>query len=332
MARKIVAFFAVILLVGACLAGCAQEQSVPAQQMPETSSTAEKFPYTFTDSTGAVVTLEAPPQKTAVLFSSYAQIWTLAGGEVSVTVGDTIDRGFAPEGTLLVDDGAGMKIDVEQLVASKPDLVIASADMAAQAEACVQLRDLGIPSAAFREESFEDYLELLELFADLTGHPETVQTYGLEVRQRVEETLEAARESAEHQEEPVSVLFIRAGSGDSSTRAKTADNHFVGVMLQELGTRNIADEAGSLSERLSLESIVAAQPDVILIVPQGNEEAARAYMDSLLAESGWKDLQAVQEGRCHYLPKDLFHYKPNHRWDEAYQYLAGLIYPEETDA
>ena len=101
-------------------------------------------------------------------------------------------------------------------------------------------------------------------------------------------------------QEPVSVLFIRAGSGYSATKAKTAKDHFVGGMLEELGAVNIADEAGALSEGLALESILLNQPDVILIVPQGNEEAARAYMDSLLEESGWRDLEAVKNGRCTY--------------------------------
>ena len=99
-------------------------------------------------------------------------------------------------------------------------------------------------------------------------------------------------------------------------------------MLEELGAVNIADEAGALSEGLALESILLNQPDVILIVPQGNEEAARAYMDSLLEESGWRDLEAVKNGRCTYLSKDLFHYKLNARWAEAYRVLAGLLYPE----
>ena len=27
------------------------------------------------------------------------------------------------------------------------------------------------------------------------------------------------------------------------------------------------------------------------------------------------------------LPKDLFHYKPNERWDESYEYLARILYP-----
>ena len=51
-------------------------------------------------------------------------------------------------------------------------------------------------------------------------------------------------------------------------------------------------------------------------------------MDSLLEESGWRDLEAVKNGRCTFLSKDLFHYKPNARWAESYRVLAGLLYPE----
>ena len=29
-----------------------------------------------------------------------------------------------------------------------------------------------------------------------------------------------------------------------------------------------------------------------------------------------------------FLSKELFHFKPNARWAEAYEYLAGLLYPE----
>lgn len=35
-----------------------------------------------------------------------------------------------------------------------------------------------------------------------------------------------------------------------------------------------------------------------------------------------------QQGHCSYLPKELFQFKPNARWDEAYRYLAQLLYPE----
>ena len=168
---------------------------------------------------------------------------------------------------------------------------------------------------------------MLKLFTEITGNPQAYQTYGEDVAKQVDEVLAQVAEARTGQE-PISVLFVRAGSGYSATKAKTAKDHFVGLMLEELGAVNIADEAGALSEGLSLESVLMNQPDVILIVPQGNEEAARAYMDGLLQESGWRGLDAVKNGRCAYLEKDLFHYKPNERWAEAYRVLAGLLYPE----
>ena len=61
----------------------------------------------------------------------------------------------------------------------------------------------------------------------------------------------------------------------------------------------------------------------------GDETAAKAYMDSVLQEDAWAHLDAVQAGDYAYLPKDLFQFKPNSRWAEAYQYLFDLLYPEE---
>lgn len=314
-----------VLMILAVVAGC---QTTPAAApQPEENAAAASYPLTFTDALDREITLSQAPQRPAVLFSSYAELWQLAGGDVAVTVGDSVKRGFVNAETPLVDDGAGLKIDAEQLIAQQPDFVIASADMGAQAELCGQLSGYGIPCAALKEESFADYLSLLKLFTQITGNTEAYKTYGLNVQQEIE-TLLAEVTQARWGQEPILVLFIRAGSGYSATKAKTAKDHFVGGMLEELGAVNIADEAGALSEGLALESILLNQPDVILIVPQGNEEAARAYMDSLLQESGWRDLEAVKNGRCTYLSKDLFHYKPNARWAEAYRVLAGLLYPE----
>lgn len=331
--------YGVFLIWLACmivLAGCSG-QTLPAQTegnasagaaLSQTEASGEAaWPVSFTDSTGRTVTLNGTPQRVAVLFSSYADIWQMAGGQIAVTVGDAVERGFAPQDTPLVDDGAGLKIDTELLLANEPDFVIASADLSAQVEVCERMDSLGIPCAAFTEESFDDYLSMLRLFTSLTGNTGAYQTYGSAVGQEIDRLLGQINEAVGEQE-PVKVLFIRAGSGYSSTRAKTAKDHFVGKMLEELGTVNIADEAGALSEGLALESVLTNEPDVILIVPQGDETATRAYMDGVLAQSGWRDLKAVKEGRCHYLSKDLFHYKPNARWGEAYRTLAGLLYPE----
>lgn len=328
MAKRPGAFCALLLCAAllAALAGCgAAPASSLASSAPAEAAGQDAFPLTFTDDAGRTVTLDKAPRRAAVLFSSYAQLWTAAGGTLAVTVGDAVARGYAAEGTPLVDDGAGMKIDLEALVAAGPDFVIASADMAAQAEACGQLAEMGIPAAAFREESVADYVRLCRLFCALTGETDALDE-ALAVESQCGQIAARARRAAG--DTPPKVLFIRAGSGYSATRAKTAKDHFVGRMLEELGAQNIADDAGALSEGLALESVLERQPDVILIVPQGDEAATRSYMDGVLAEPGWRDLAAVQAGRCHYLSKELFHYKPNERWAEAYEVLAGLLYPE----
>ena len=99
-------------------------------------------------------------------------------------------------------------------------------------------------------------------------------------------------------------------------------------MLKEMGTYNIAENAPALLDGLSFEEVLSEQPDFIFISTMGKEEAARAYMDSVLVEESWQGLTAVQGGNYAYLPKELFQFKPNARWAEAYRYLAGLLYPE----
>ena len=46
------------------------------------------------------------------------------------------------------------------------------------------------------------------------------------------------------------------------------------------------------------------------------------------AQPGWRDLTAVKSGNYAFLPKDMFHFKPNAQWAQAYEILAELLYPE----
>lgn len=275
----------------------------------------------FTDATGETVSLPQNPAKVAVLFSSFADIWLTAGGEIAVTVRESVERGFADANTILVDDAAGKRIDTETLIASAPDLVIGSADIEAQCDAADVCRSAGIPTLLLRVESFDDYLAVLKLFTTLTGNDDRYATYGTELSADIRAQIADYTAGAEE----TSVLFIRAGSGARYTKAKTAEDHFAAAMLEELGCRNIADAAPVLLDGLSFEEILAKDPDHIFISTMGDEDAAKAYMDDLLKEPTWQSLTAVKEGNVHYLPKSLFQYKPNARWGEAYTYLITIL-------
>ena len=100
----------------------------------------------------------------------------------------------------------------------------------------------------------------------------------------------------------------------------------VGSMLARFGCENIADSDANLLTELSLEAIARENPDYIFITCMGDMEEAVAQMEaSFGANPVWQKLDAVKNGRCHYLEKELFHYKPNGRWGESYETLAELL-------
>lgn len=280
--------------------------------------------YTFTDDTGTVVTLPEKPETVAVLLSSLADLWITAGGSVDITVGETVERGFAAETVILVDAGAGKTIDLEGLIAAQPDFVIYSADLSGQLECAETLRTAGIPAAGFTVETFEDYLRVLKICADILDTQDRYEQYGTALKDTIDRMLSRTRT----QENQPDILFVRAGSSARYTKAKTAENHFVCAMLKDLGTNNIAEKAPVLLDGLSIEEILISDPDFILFTTMGDEEAGQAYMESLVSDPVWQTLTAVKEGRVYQLPKELFQYKPNARWVEAYAYLIDLLYGE----
>lgn len=257
--------------------------------------------------------------RVAVLFSSLAEMWTDAGGEIYVTVGEAVERGFAPEGTPLVDSGAGKMVNLELLISYEPTLVICSADIPAQVEAARLLRENGIEVLVLRVESFDDYASAFKTMTTLTGNSSAYDKHVLVQRQMIDSLISEKAGSTKR------VLFIRAGSSAASTKAKLSTDHFAAAMLSELGCKNIAEDAPLLLDGISAEVILTANVDHIFFSTMGNEDAAKANIASLLESDAWSSLAAVKNGNVTILPRELFHYKPCSRWSEAYSYLAGVL-------
>ena len=295
-----------------CVALCLLAACSPKGDAPPSGA------YTFTDSAGHTVTVSSV-QRVAVLFSSLADIWVSAGGEVAITVGETVERGLASADTaVLVDTGAGKTIDREALIASAPDLVITSADVEAQRECAAFLRENGITVAEFRVESFADYLTVLKICTELTGRPDLYATHGSAQQARIDALIAKLPFDGKR------ILFIRAGSSARSVKAKGSADHFAAAMLSELGAVNIADAAPLLLDGLAMEVILAEDPDYVFFTAMGDEEASKAYVAQMLQGDEWQALTAVQEAKWSFLPKELFHYKPCDAWADAYAYLADL--------
>lgn len=275
--------------------------------------------YTFTDSQDRTVEVKSF-EKTAVLSGSLAEVWQLAGGELFGITNDAYDGHTLDIPEDVKNYGDVKNPSVEGLIADGVDFVILSGTIANQVKLEETLNSSGITAAYFDVENFEDYLSMLKICTDITGRSDLYAENGEAVRERVEQSVERAKDK-EHPK----VLLLRSYS--TGIKAKGSDN-MTGQMLADLGCENIADSESSLLEELSLEAIVRADPDFVFITTMGGDtEAAIAqYEETLGSNPAWQELTAVKDGRFHILPKDMFHYKPNNRWGEAYEYLEEILY------
>ena len=328
MMNRIFPVLCAALLLTGCGASTVAESSAPAPGS-ETAESAPASPetavttLTFTDDLDREVTVPANPERVAVLLGSYADVWCLAGGQDSLVA--AASDAWTDFDLNLGDDvanlGSLMEPNLEELIASAPDLVIASSNTTSNVELLPSLEQLGVPVAYFGVNSFNDYLEMLDVCTRITGHTENYQTYGLDVQAQVDKAKEQNDGSAP------TVLLLRSAS--TSCKVKNSKGTVLGEILADLGAVNIADSDTGLLEDLSLERIIADDPDYIFVVFQGSDQAAaQKTLDAALTSNpAWETLSAVQNGRFYIMEKELYHLKPNARWGEAYQKVADILYP-----
>lgn len=277
---------------------------------------------TFTDALGRTVTVDRP-QKVAVVSGSHAEVWLLAGGELTAATEDAWferDLGLSETVTKL---GSTKTPNMEELIAQGIDFVLLSSKVAEHVALQETLEKAGIGCAYFEVETFDDYLKMLKTCTDITGKTELYQQNGTQIADRIKKAI--AR--SEGKKAPT-VLFIRAFS--TGAKAKGSDN-MTGIMLKELGCINIADSEAKLLEDVGMEQVIAADPDFIFVVTMGesSEKAMATLQKNLLSNPAWAGLSAVKNDRYVVLPKDKFHYKPNVRWGESYEMLADILYGKE---
>jgi len=270
-------------------------------------------------SSQAATAFTEDPPRVVCLYGSFSEAWLLAGGQlVGVTEDAVEERGLDVGDAEII--GTVKEPNAEAIIALDPDLVILAQDIAAQQDMADVLTDAGLHCVSYQVDGFEDYSDMMKEFCQLTGHPELLEEYVDKPAQQIAE----AKERYSFGADGPRVLLIRAFS--TGIKAKT-DDELAGAILNDLGCQNIADEHPSMLEDLSLEEVITADPDYIFVTTMGDEQKALDYLDGMIEKNpAWNSLTAVKEGRCHVLPKELFHYKPNHRWGESYEYLGKLLH------
>lgn len=306
-------FILLLLLFPLLLSACASHFA----------SNEENDTLCITDALGRTVSVPKQPTRVAALTGSFADVWTLAGGTLCATANDAWEDFDLPLSGV-TDIGGAHSPSLELLIASEPDLVIASASNASNVKMQAALEDVGIPVLYFDVDNFSDYLHMLDICTDITCRKDLYEQNGLQIQAEIKQ-IKTAFTNDPIPPKMRTVLLLRASS--TSVKAKGSEGTVLGEMLKDLGCVNIADSDRTLLETLSVESVMQAEPYRIFIISMGNDPAAaRAAVETMMKENAaWNSLEAVKEGRIHMMDRSLFNLKPNARWALAYEELSEIL-------
>lgn len=213
--------------------------------------------------------------------------------------------------------------DIEQIIALKPDLVLAT-DIHLRQPILLTLKKAGIPVYLQRLDNFQHISQTLRFYGELTDQPSQAS----QVIERLDSKLQQAQDKSKNKPSP-RVLIIW-GSPEKFYMA--LPNSFIGDLIRRLNAVNVAEAMNSQGLQyvpLNLEFVAQTKPDLILLISHSYEtKVSDKIRNELLVHPSWQTLRAVQQKQVHQLPYQLFAVNPASRVDEAIDYLSNLFYPE----
>lgn len=334
MKKAITLLFAFSLLLVACApvatptaapaepepASVEEEASVeaPTPEPEPVKETAPAFePVELTDTLGTTVIIESKPEKIISLAPSITEILYAIGAGNQV-IGRTDYDNF-PEEVLDLPSIGGFSADsisIETIVSLEPDLVIGGSTL--QADIATALNENGIPCIIFERNSVSGIMDLMLLLGEVTGNQEDATGAVAKLETRLNEVATVVETIPE--DERVTVFYEVWHEPLMTTTNQT----FIGELINLAGGINIFAELEKTYPSVSAETIIEANPDVIL-GPSSHGEQLNAEMIS--TREGWSELSAVTNERIYIIQGDIIS-RAGPRVVDALEDIAAALYPD----
>lgn len=276
---------------------------------------------TVTDAANRQVILTKKPERVVSLSPSYLSMIEAVGGKL---VGRATSKvGSIPKSMQSVPEiGFVYNINMESLVALKPDLVLAGRN---QHEKFVPLLESNkINVIEFDAKTYQEVQHTVKLLGDIYGAPDKAKAENELLDKEI-----AAVKSKLPANDKKRIVIMHA---TASSVTVEGSHSIAGCVSDILGFENVAAAAlkgKSDKTPYSMESLVGQNPDLIFITSMGKaEEIENRLRKDFKNNPAWNSLPAVQQGKVYVLPEQLFLVNPGLRYPEAVQYMAKQVYPE----
>jgi iron complex transport system substrate-binding protein len=214
---------------------------------------AQAAPLAVTDDRGKTIELSAPAKRIIALAPSITELM-FAAGAGDTLVGVVRFSDYPPPAKSITSVGDASRVDLERIVALQPDLVVAwkSGNQTADIE---RLEQLGQQVYVMEPEKLEDIPRLLRTIGTLADREMAANAAAERYEHKVGELQQryAARP-------PVRVFYeiwhapLMTVNGD----------HMISAVIRLCGGINVFDDVPVLTPVVSLESVIAARPQVVV--------------------------------------------------------------------
>jgi iron complex transport system substrate-binding protein len=275
----------------------------------------EVGPRTFIDDLGRSVTLPDTPRRIVSLAPSITEIVFAIGlGERVVGVTQFCD--YPPEAQAKPKVGYTHP-SLEAIVALQPDLVLAPREFL-RADVLSKLEQLTIPTYILDAKTVDSILSHIRTLGGMLGASDAAGKLADRMHRRIED-IKVQSASVPRPR----VLYVL----NSEPLITVGPGSFIHQMIELAGGSNVAARARAAYPRLSMEEVLAEDPELLLF-PAGRAEGIAGGEERRWQR--WATLSAVKLKRLYLVPNDVLN-RPGPRIIQGLEALARIFHPEAFD-
>jgi iron complex transport system substrate-binding protein len=264
------------------------------------------------------VTLAAPATKIVSLAPSNTEIlFAIGAGDRLIGRDDFSD--FPPEAASIPSVGSLYpSVNAEAIVALQPDLVLAAG--ITNPDDIKHLADLGLTVYATSiAKTLDDIYNDINAVGALAGEAESAATLVASMKGRVEAV---SAKTSSVAEKPI--VFYELDATEPSKPWTAGPGSFIDQMISLAGGTNAGNIASSDYAQLSLEQLVAQNPDIIIL---GSATFGGQTPELVAARPGWGDIKAVKDSAVYAFDDNLVS-RPGPRVVDGLEQMLKLIHPD----
>lgn len=295
--------FIVLVIVAAILlaAGCSRPQQ------PDT-------PVEIPDSRGVDVTIDKEPERIVSLAPANTEIlYALDAGDKIIAVSEYCNYPEDTAGKTKLPTGE--KLDMENLISLKPDLVIASY-MSVMEDQFRQLEDAGVKVFVTRANNLSETYESIEEIGKIIGREKEAETLVKNMKDGFDNIIE----EVEGKVSPTVYVEVSPLEWGLWT---CGNNTFIQELLDIVGAKNVFGDVEGWAE-VSEEQVISRNPDFILTTASpltGIDDP----IGEISSRANWSGLDAVKNQRIMMLESDMIT-RPGPRLLDAAKELVKILY------